>query len=109
MMTTLMGIGLALMPFIVIIALLKLADHLVSRRNADYVRQIALTDAIHQELGAAAAPEVRSQSGEWMIRVSVPLERPSTVAAIVRIINRVFSEGAKARPFRIVLTPLTPR
>lgn len=110
-MTTLLGIALALVPFIVIIGLLRAADHIAGRRRADYAQQIALTDAIHRELGAAAAPEVRSLSGEWMIRVAVPLERPGTVAAIVRIIDRMFTagEGTRTRPFRIVLTPLTPR
>lgn len=110
-MTTLLGIAIALTPFVAVIGLLRLADHVVRRRAARYARQIALTDAIHRELGAAAAPTVRRRlRGEWLVTMKVPLDRPGTVAALIEITERLFAStgGAAGGRFRIVLQPERP-
>jgi hypothetical protein len=74
-----------------------------------YARQIALTNAIHMELGAVAAPVVsRRLGGPWRIGIAVPFEQPDTVAAIVRITDRVLGERRGADPFQIVLTGRQP-
>src|SRR5260370_18908605 len=60
-------IMIALIPFLAIWGLLRLARAVEQRRDDRVARQIALTDAIHRELGAAAAPNVRrTWSGEWV-------------------------------------------
>jgi hypothetical protein len=55
-MNALLSTAIALTPFLVVMALLRLADFVSARREASHARQIALTDAIHRELGAVAAP-----------------------------------------------------
>jgi len=94
-------------PFVAVSALLALAERLQDRRESQRDRQIMLTDAIHWELGAAAAPVVsRRLRGGWRVFIAVPLDRPAEVAAILRVTQRHFSadeEGTES--LEIVLTP----
>jgi len=111
-MSTILGIALALAPFAAIIGLLRLAEHVSRRRELSRERQVLLTDAIHRELGAAAAPDVRQgRGGEWLVTMRVPLDRPGTVAALLGITQRTFAarDGAGTPRLRISLTPQTPR
>ena len=110
-MNALLGAAIALTPFLVVIALLRFADFVSARREASNARQIALTDAIHRELGAVAAPVVsRRSGGGWLVSMAVPLDRPGTTAAIVRITERMFArDGGGADPLRILLTPAAAR
>lgn len=104
-MTILVGIVIASIPFLAVIALLRLADRISVRRDAVIGRQIALTDAIHRELGAVTAPVVRRRhGGAWVVTMMAPLDRPGTTAALVRITERAFADAASDR-LRIVLTP----
>ncbi len=110
-MAILLGVAFALMPFLAVVGLLRLVDRIAGRREAEWARQIELTDAIHGELGAAAAPWVRRRfGGGWVVSMKVPLDRPGTVAALLRITHRVFAStrDAGTRPVRIVLTPDAP-
>ncbi len=101
-MTTLFGIAIAATPLLVIAGLLHLADRAERRRAARYARQIELTDAIHRDLGAVAAPVVKRQrGGGWLVHMMVPFDRPATVAAILGITDRTL--GAAGR-LQIVLT-----
>jgi hypothetical protein len=111
LMNVLPSITIALTPFLVVIALLRLADFVSARREARLARQIALTDAIHRELGAVAAPMVsRRPGGGWLVSMAVPLDRPGTTAAIVRITERMFTpDGGGVDPLRILLTPAAAR
>ena len=71
-------------------------------------RQVALTDAIHRELGAAAAPDVRrGWTGGWTVTVALPLYRESIVGAVTRITYDVFRrlDGQDPRRLRLVLLP----
>jgi hypothetical protein len=93
-------------------SLLWLGRRIEERRSAGIARQIALTDAIHFELGAVAAPEVRKAwRGAWTISMTVPLEREDTVGAIVRIAHDLFStlDRVDGRRIRIVLAPQDQR
>src|SRR5713226_3908445 len=91
-----------LLPFLAVAGLLWLAGQIRERREACIARQIALTDAIHRELGAAAAPEVRrSRSREWIVSVRVPLDREETVGAITRITHDVFRRLEREDPPRL--------
>jgi hypothetical protein len=110
--------GLAMATAVIIVwvlglgGLLGLSGHIQRRRAARFARQVALTDAIHFELGAVAAPEVRRAGlGGWTVSVTVPFEREAAVGAIVRIANELFSrlDGLEAPRLRVVLRPRPPR
>jgi hypothetical protein len=110
LMNALPSTAIALTPFLVVIALLRLADFVSARREARLGRQIALTNAIHRELGAVAAPMVsRRPGGGWLVSMAVPLDRPGTTAAIVRITERMFAQDGGVDPLRILLTPAATR
>jgi len=84
-------IMIAILPFLAVWGLLVLSRRVAVAREACVARQIALTDAIHRELGAVAAPEVRrSRSGTWIVSVRLPLEREALVGAIGRITHDLF-------------------
>jgi hypothetical protein len=94
-------------PFVAVSAVLTLVERLQNRRDAARDRQIMLTDAIHWELGAAAAPVVsRRFGGGWRVFMAVPMDRPAEVAALLRVTQRHFSEDAEGtESLEIVLTP----
>src|SRR5205823_13508386 len=103
-MTTLFGIAIGVAPFLVIVGLFRLIDRIGRRREEGLARQVELTDAIHRELGAAAAPIVRRRlGGEWLVTMRAPLDRPGTVAALVRITDRVFARRSGAQRHRLVI------
>ena len=94
-------------PFLVVGGLLWFTDRVRGRREARIARQIALTNAIHWELGAAAAPHVeRSWSGAWTVTMAVSLDRERLVGALTRITHEVFVKlDHTGRPrLRILLT-----
>ena len=87
-------------------ALLAVAERLQNKRDAERDRQIMLTDAIHWELGAAAAPVVNRRRGGWRVSMAVPLDRPAEVAVILGVTQRHFSANENGtEPLEIVLTP----
>lgn len=105
-------IMIALIPFLAIWGLLRLARAVEQRRDDRVARQIALTDAIHRELGAAAAPNVRrTWSGEWVVSMRLALAREGTVGTITRITNDLFRRLDRQDPprLRVVLIPQEPR
>jgi hypothetical protein len=105
-------IMIALIPFLAIWGLLRLARAVEQRRDDRVARQIALTDAIHRELGAAAAPNVRrTWSGEWVVSMRLALTREGTVGTITRITNDLFRRLDRQDPprLRVVLIPQEPR
>lgn len=95
-------------PFLAVSALLKLSERLQDRRDFERDRQIELTDAIHWELGAVAAPVVRRRrGGGWRVSMAIPLDRSGEVAALVRLVQEHFGAGPAAERLEIVLTPPT--
>jgi hypothetical protein len=105
-------IMIALIPFLAIWGLLRFARAVERRRDARVARQIALTDAIHRELGAVAAPNVRrTWSGEWVVSMRLALAREGTVGTITRITNDFFRRLDRQDPprLRVVLLPQEPR
>jgi hypothetical protein len=105
-------IMIALIPFLAVWALLDLSRRVQRRREARVARQIALTDAIHRELGAAAEPEVtRSLTGEWTVSMRLPLHREGMVGVITRLTQDVFRRLDRQDPprLRVVLIPLAVR
>ncbi|MFI5329055.1 MAG: hypothetical protein ACHQ7H_22680 [Candidatus Rokuibacteriota bacterium] len=105
-------IMIALLPFLAVWALLDLSRRVQRRREARVARQIALTDAIHRELGAAAAPEVtRSLTGEWTVSMRLPLHREGMVGVITRLTQDVFRRLDRQDPprLRLILIPQAVR
>ena len=103
-----LSLGIALFPFALLIAALKLSSWRQRTRLDEIAHQIAVTDAIHAELGAVVSPVVRRPLGRgWRLTIPVPLDRPDTVTQVVSAACSVFSEPERTRPgrFEIVLTP----
>lgn len=102
------GIAVAMIPFLAVAALLSFSGRVRQRERVRVARQIAVTDAMHRELGAAVAPDVaRDWLGSWTVSVKVPFEQEGTVSAVARIAYEFF---AKFYPrdvprLRILLTP----
>ena len=100
-----------MVPVVAVWTLMRVRTAFERRRDAGVARQIALTDAIHRELGAVAAPVVRRGwlSG-WTVSVPVPLDHEATVGAIARITVNLFRrlDGWEPLPLRMVLVPREP-
>ena len=103
---TTMAVVIALVPVAGIWALLEWANRAALRREATIGRQIALTDALHRELGAVVAPEVTgSASRGWTVSVRVPLAGDAVVGTIARITHELFGrlDGQDVPRVRLVL------
>ena len=91
-------------PFLAVSALLRFSERLQDRQEMARERQIELTDAIHWELGAVAAPVVRHRLfGGWRVSMAIPLDRVGEVGAVVRLTAKLFRSAAE--PLEIVLRP----
>jgi hypothetical protein len=90
-------------PIAIVLALLAWADRCERRRREVHERQIALTDCIHERLGAVAAPVVRRRRGVWYVALAVPFDRPSLIEALVAIVLETFA-AQERRSLHIVLT-----
>jgi hypothetical protein len=107
-MTTVLLIVVTASPLLGLAALLWLTQRAERRRNERYARQIELTDAIHGELGAVAAPMLsRLRGGGWLVSVMLPLDRPATVTAVLAITERVLATtaGGDGTPFQVTIIP----
>lgn len=101
------GIAIALAPFALTVSFLWLAVRIQRRRQQAVARQVELTEAIHRELGAVAAPTVHpAAGGSWQVSMDLPIDRPETLGALVRITERVMTRerGPAGRRIRIALT-----
>ncbi len=95
----------AFIPALAVVALARVGDSIRARREARYERQIAVTDAIHREMGAVAAPVVeKSLWGPERLRIVVDEDRPAQAARIVEVAQRAFAQDWHA-PDEIVLVP----
>ncbi len=92
-------------PCLALSALLVFIERREDNRQLTRDRQIALVDAIHSELGAAAAPTVTRRRGGWRVSMVVPLERPAVVADLLRLTADHFATEKTAERLEIVLTP----
>ena len=128
---TTLAVLIALVPVAIIWALLDWANRAGVRREEAIGRQIALTDALHRELGAVVAPVVAgSASRGWTVSVRVPLDGESEaveratgeplIGSIARITHELFrrlddQESPRirlvliARPAPRPLRPAAPR
>ena len=107
MMTTVLMVLIATSPIWFVVGLLWLAELRAGARARRVALQIQVTDAVHRELGAVAAPEVAARpGGGWCVRLRLP-GRPALIGPLVQIVERTM-EHASPRPFEIVLLPPMP-
>jgi hypothetical protein len=100
-MTLIAAAAVTLVPFAAVVVLLLLARALEGRRAERMARQVAVTEAIHRELGAVVAPTIdKPVLGPWRLRIPVPLERPALVAGVLAAVR-----PALPGPVQIVLVP----
>jgi hypothetical protein len=103
-----LSLVVTLFPFGLLIAALRLASWRQHTRLSEIARQIAVTDAIHAELGAVVSPVVRRKLGRgWRLTIPVPFDRPDTITQVVSAAYGAFSTSERMSPrhFEIVLTP----
>jgi len=101
------GVGVVLLPVLVMVGLLALANRIQRGRAEAVARQIRLTDAIHREFGAVVAPVVEKRRGRrWRAVIAVPFARPEVVATVVALAERTLGEREQDRAgVEILLTP----
>ncbi len=98
-------VALIALPTLALVALLALVTRWQRARAHVIEQQIALTDAIHAELGAVAAPVVaKPVFGPWRVTLAVPFGRPALVEQLIVITGRVL-KSVSPSGVRIVLTP----
>ena len=108
MLQLLVSLIVAIVPFGAVILCLKLVKRAQRSRDEALARQIALTDAIHERLGAVVAPVVRKRPwGPWQVDIAVPLKNPETVRAVVAVTHEMWDahRADDAASLRLVLTP----
>jgi hypothetical protein len=104
----LVALTVALAPVLAVVLLLRIAVRAQRTRLEAISHQVAVTDAIHRELGAIVAPTVtRCRSGAWQALIPVPFERPAAVERVVAIAQAILArlDPARADRIRIVLVP----
>ncbi len=105
MQTLLLGIVITAAPLAAVLAWLAWASRRERLRGEVVARQIALTDAVHERLGAVVAPVVRRRRGGWQVRIAVPFERPAVTEALLAIALEAFAPlSHDPRSVEIVLT-----
>ncbi len=109
-MLTLVGLAVvALVPAALLVLLLLLSARVQRTRAAITARQVAVTDAIHRELGAVVAPVAHRRGlGGWELRIAIPVERPDLVGPVTRTARRTLA-GMGARHADVVPIVLVPR
>ena len=110
-----LALGIALLPIALMVAALLLVDRSARIRLMECARQIAVTEAIHGELGAVVSPVVRRRFRDrWQLLIPVPFDDLDAVARVVRAAYGAFDAVERKIPgrFEIVLSPqekLVPR
>ena len=113
-MLTVLAVFVALTPLAALIGALAWTNRRERLRCEVHARQVALTDSIHERLGAVAAPVVCRRRRGWRVRVAVPFERPALTEALLAIVMEAFAAPDRERGLlEIVLTrqvdPLMPK
>ena len=89
-MAMLVGVLILAVPLTALAAVVMLTERRRQRRQAEVLRQIALTDALHARFGALVAPVVRWRHRAWQVAVAVPFERPAIVATVLATVQEMF-------------------
>lgn len=100
-----LGVLVAIAPFAALSGALAWTSRRERRRLEVHTRQVALTDSIHERLGAVAAPVVRRSRRGWKVRIAVPFERPVQTEALLALVLEAFARPDRDRhALEIVLT-----
>ena len=104
-MLTVLGVLIAIAPFDALFGGLVWASRRERLRQEVRARQVAVTDCIHERLGAVAAPVVRRHRGLWQVSVAVPFEHSALTEAILTVVLEAFAPHDRdRRSLEIVLT-----
>jgi hypothetical protein len=96
-MDTLLAILVAMTPFAVLFGLLSWMNRRDRLQKDVRQRQIALTEAVHERVGAVVAPVVRRLHHGWQVRIAVPFERPAVAEALLPIVLEAFAPVDRSR------------
>jgi len=107
MLTVALQIALVVVVFGLPFALIGLAARVQRARREVVERQIAVTDAIHRELGAVVAPVVRRHGRDaWSVAVAAPLDRPVAVGRVLALAyDALGTDRGHAPDVSFVVTP----
>jgi len=98
MLNAAVGIALVLLLMALLSGLLAVVGRVQRARDERVERQIAVTDAIHREFGAVAAPVVtRHGRDRWTVAVAAPLEPPLAIGRILAIAYEVMAARQPTR------------
>ena len=106
-MLSALAVVAVLFPAAVLTAVLLLLTWRARTRLLAVARQIAVTDAVHGELGAIVSPVVRHRFwGRWQVIIPVPFDDLDTVTHVVRTAYGAFDAPERTKPgrFEIVLS-----
>ena len=108
MLTVALQIALVVVVFALPFVLIAVAGR-VQRAHREVVeRQIAVTDAIHRELGAVVAPVVRRRRrGTWSVAMAAPLDRSVAVGRVMALAYEALAttDRTRAPEVSFVVTP----
>ena len=108
-METLLAVLVATAPFTVVFGLLAWMNRRDRLQNDVRRRQIALTDAVHERVGAIVAPVVRRFHSGWQVRIAVPFEHPAVTEALLPIVLETFASADRGyRQLQIVFSRQAP-
>lgn len=108
-MLTLATIVAVMLPASFVAALLLAVGRMERARDARIARQVAVTDAIHRELGAVVAPVVKRRFGRDRVEIAVPFESPAIVGRVVAIAHAAMLRTGVSHGIEIVLASQEPR
>ena len=101
------GAAFVLLGFVLVGGPVFMVDWFRKRREMAIERQIALTDALDEQLGTIVAPVVtRRLFGPWEIRIGVPYLQSPAMARVLSVVDDQFSDvaGKGSSSYRIILT-----
>ena len=106
MLTMVLAVAL---PASLLAAWLLAVGRMERARDARISRQVAVTDAIHRELGAVVAPFVKRRAGrDWRVEIAVPFESPAIVGRVVAIAQAAMLRAGATGRIEIVLSAQEP-
>ena len=108
MLSAAVGLTLVLLMLGLLAGLLVVAGRVQHARAQRVARQIAVTDAIHRELGAVVAPVVtRHGRHRWTVAVTAPFDRPLALGRMLAIAYDVMAadQSSAAPQVSFVLRP----
>ena len=107
MLTAATVLAVLVLPTAAVTVLLLAVGRLERAREERITHQVAVTDAIHAELGAVVSPVVKRRFRlGWRIEIAVPFERAAMVGRVVAIAQSVMvrADARAADRVKVVLT-----